>query len=212
MNLFKKRSNISAIFICCLGVALNIFLSSIVSFFKHPLYLDTVGTVSVAMLGGYLPGVIVGFATNTIKNITDPTAVYYRVINVMIGFSAAFFAERKIHKKIPGVAAMVGTFTLLGGGVGSVIPWFVEGLAPDTEYFTGMIFGTGKISYFLSHVFSALITDFPDKLVSCILALLIVHFIPDRYKELVKVFSAENYSRRGSFLDIRQFSPSCRLS
>lgn len=186
MNLFKKRSNISAIFICCLGVALNIFLSSIVSFFKLPLYLDTVGTVSVAMLGGYLPGVIVGFATNTIKNITDPTAVYYRVINVMIGFSAAFFAERKIHKKIPGVAAMVGTFTLLGGGVGSVIPWFVEGLAPDTEYFTGMIFGTGKISYFLSHVFSALITDFPDKLVSCILALLIVHFIPDRYKELVK--------------------------
>ncbi len=186
MNLFKKRSNISAIFICCLGVALNILLSSIVSFFKLPLYLDTVGTVSVAMLGGYLPGVIVGFATNTIKSITDPTAVYYRVINVMIGFSAAFFAERKIHKKIPGVAAMVGTFTLLGGGVGSVIPWFVEGLAPDTEYFTGMIFGTGKVSYFLSHVFSALITDFPDKLVSCILALLIVHFIPDRYKELLK--------------------------
>lgn len=169
---------------CCLGIALNILLSSVVSYFKLPLYLDTVGTVSAAMLGGYLPGVIVGFATNTINSITDPTAVYYRVINVLIGFAAAFFAEKKIYKKIPGVAAMVGTFTLMGGGIGSVIPWFIEGLAPDTEFFTEMIFGTGRVSLFLSHVFSAVITDFPDKLVSCILALLIVHFIPDRYKEL----------------------------
>ncbi|OON86987.1 hypothetical protein BXO88_05440 [Oribacterium sp. C9] len=63
----RNRSNIMAIMLCILGVMLNLSLNYLVTVFKLPLYLDTVGTVAIAGMGGYLPGVLVGFCTNIIK-------------------------------------------------------------------------------------------------------------------------------------------------
>ena len=106
-NYIKKRTNITALFLCLAGVALNMLLSYIVSFFKLPLYLDTAGTVTVAMIGGYLPGVIVGFVSNIIKSIGDPSALYYGVLNVLIAFAASFFASTGLQKKVSGIIWMV---------------------------------------------------------------------------------------------------------
>ena len=76
-----KKQNISALLICLCGVALNMILNAAVVAMELPLYLDTVGTVAVAALGGYLPGAIVGFSTNIIKSISDPSSLYYGVLN-----------------------------------------------------------------------------------------------------------------------------------
>lgn len=186
MNLIKRRSNISALLLCAAGVALNIGLSALSSALSLPLYLDTVGTVIIAAAGGVLPGVFVGFATNTIKSLMDDSAMYYRVLNVLIALTAALFSKRGWHKKIRGAVAMVIVFTLIGGGLGSLIPWFMEGLKPDTESFTFMLYNTGYFSPLAAHVISAVITDFPDKLITCIIALFAVRIIPNEYKDLFR--------------------------
>ncbi len=173
-----RRSNITAIIICAAGIGLNLLLNAIVTGLNLPLYLDTVGTVAVAVMGGYLPGVIVGFATNMIKTISDPAALYYGVLNVLIAFSATFLADRGWHKKIQGMAGMVLVFTFIGGGLGSLIPWFMEGLSFDSESLSGLIYDAGVTSLGAAHVLSSLIMDLPDKIITVLLAILIVRFVP----------------------------------
>ena len=179
-NYIKKRTNITALFLCLAGVALNMLLSYIVSFFKLPLYLDTVGTVTVAVIGGYLPGVIVGFVTNIIKSIGDPSALYYGVLNVLIAFAASFFAGKGMHKKIGGIIGMILTFTVIGGGFGAIIPWFMDGISFDSESLSGLLYRTGYFNQGMSHLLSSIILDFPDKVITVLVSLGLVYIIPDR--------------------------------
>ena len=155
-------------------------LSYIVSFFKLPLYLDTVGTVTVAVIGGYLPGVIVGFVTNIIKSIGDPSALYYGVLNVLIAFAASFFAGKGMHKKIRGIIGMILTFTVIGGGFGAIIPWFMDGISFDSESLSGLLYRTGYFNQGMSHLLSSIILDFPDKVITVLVSLGLVYIIPDR--------------------------------
>ena len=52
----RKRMNVTALFFCAVGIALNLLLSAVAAALGLPLYLDTVGTITIALLGGYLPG------------------------------------------------------------------------------------------------------------------------------------------------------------
>ena len=180
MKLFKKQ-NIIALLFCVGGIMLNLLLGMTVSLLGLPLYMDTVGTVVVAAAGGYLPGVIVGFVTNIIKCIYDPASLHYGVLNVMIAFCTSWFARRKLIGKPFGIIAMVLTFTLIGGGLGSVIPWFVDGLTFDSESLAGAIYSTGYFGHEISYLLAGLITDLPDKVVSVALALVILYLIPKRF-------------------------------
>ena len=180
-NYIKKRTNITALFLCLAGVALNMLLSYIVSFFKLPLYLDTAGTVTVAMIGGYLPGVIVGFVSNIIKSIGDPSALYYGVLNVLIAFAASFFASKGMQKKVSGIIWMILTFTVIGGGFGALIPWFMNGISFDSESLSGLLYRTGYFNQGVSHLLSSIILDFPDKVITVLVSLGLVYIIPDRF-------------------------------
>ena len=96
----SKKQNLVALYMIVAGIAFNMTLSSVMTALGLPLYLDTVGTVIVAVLGGYLPGVIVGFATNLLKTISDPSSLYYGVLNVLIAFFAAFFWRTRLAQKM----------------------------------------------------------------------------------------------------------------
>ena len=177
------KQNIRALLFCFAGIVLNIQLGYLVSLLGLPLYLDTVGTVTVSVLGGYLPGVIVGFVTNVIKSITDPASLYYGVLNVLIAVAAAFLAERGYFKRIGGVIVSILMFTLIGGGLGALIPWYMEGLSFDSESLSGVLYQTGFFDLYMSHLISSLIMDLPDKAVTVILAVLIIRILPKKFHE-----------------------------
>ena len=178
---FYQKQNVSAAIICVAGVALNMLLSTVVSALGLPLYLDTVGSVVVAVLGGYLPGVIVGFVTNIMKSISDPSSLYYGVLNVLVAYTAAWMARRGWYKKPVGAVGMIFVFTMIGGGLGSLIPWFMEGLSFASESLSGVLYATGYFNLATSHLFSSIIMDLPDKTITVILALIIVFLIPQKY-------------------------------
>ncbi len=184
---FQKRSNIIAALMCAAGIALNMVLSSLVTALGLPIYLDTVGTVTIAVLGGYLPGVIVGFVTNIIKAFTDPSSMYYGVLNVLVALFAALLAHKGWHKKIAGIFGMVGVFALIGGGLGALIPWFMEGLSFDSESLRAIIYKTGTFNSEVSHLLSSLITDLPDKALTVAIAIFIVRLIPEKYHIIFKL-------------------------
>ena len=58
----------SGVLLIVLGILLNIVPNKLVGVFGLPLFLDCIGTILVAMLGGVFPAVLVGFTTNLVKS------------------------------------------------------------------------------------------------------------------------------------------------
>ena len=71
--------------------------------------------------------------------------------------------------------------------MGSLIPWFMEGLYFDSESLSGILYNTGFFGYGVSHVLSSIIMDIPDKVLTVLIALAILHFIPDRFSRYFRL-------------------------
>ncbi len=178
---YNKKKQLAALYIIAAGIVLNMMLSSIMSALGFPLHLDTVGTIAVAVMGGYLPGVIVGFTTNILKSITDPSSLYYGFLNVLIAVVASFCAGRGWLRRIRNVVGVVIVFTLIGGGLGALIPWFMEGLPFDSEPLKAMLIDSGFFGNTSAHFLSSIIMDLPDKVLSILLAYSVITLIPKRF-------------------------------
>ncbi len=175
---FRLKHNYITILLCIAGIALNLVLSGLSGKLGLPLYLDTVGSVTVAVLGGYLPGVIVGFATNLLKSIEDPSALYYGILNVLIALAASVFAKKRYFRNPLKILAVILTFTLIGGGLGTLIPMYLDGVSFDSESLAMHFYENGISVKGLAYLLANLVMDFFDKAVSVLLVLLMIHLIP----------------------------------
>lgn len=169
-----------------MGVVINMALNSLVSALDLPLYLDTVGTVLVAALGGYLPGVIVGFFTNAVKALSNPASLYYGTVNISIAFITPAFFSKGWHKKISGIIGMILLFTLIGGGLGALIPWLIEDISFDGEAVSSVIYETLHVSRGAAQLSASLIRDLPDKAITVLLVLAAVRLIPESSRHLFR--------------------------
>ncbi len=181
-DVFKKKQIMTALILCALGVGVNVLLSTIVSLFGLPIYLDTVGTIVVAVTGGYLPGVLVGFVTNLVKAISEPSSLYYGAMNVLIAVFASWLASKGLFKKIYGVIIFILASSVIGGVFAVLIPYFMEGVYSDSEVLSGILYETGFFSTEVSKILSCLITELPDKIVTTLLAIGIMKLIPAKVK------------------------------
>ncbi|MBR6328288.1 MAG: HD domain-containing protein [Lachnospiraceae bacterium] len=176
-----RRSNKRAIFICAAGIIINIAGSYLAGFLKLPLYLDSIGTVISAALGGILPGIITGLVTNALKVISDPTSVYYGVLNVLIAVITAEFVKRSLLKKLRGALLLIVTLALVGGGLGSVLTWFLYGFAGEgiTIPFVQKLYDTGAMGMFPAQLAGDFLIDLADKALTVVVLITVIHLIPD---------------------------------
>ncbi|MEE0027848.1 MAG: HD domain-containing protein [Atopobiaceae bacterium] len=121
----KRLTNAFVFVVGC--VLLNLAGSQLVSALSLPIYLDCVGTMLAAIFGGYVPSVLVGYFTNLVNSIFDPSSTFYAVINVLIAIFATYFAQRGWFKSLPKAVASVFVFAMLGGGLASVLTWCLYG-------------------------------------------------------------------------------------
>ena len=176
------RHNLITLGLCLVGVTINLLLSFAAGWLELPLYLDTVGTVSASVMGGYLPGMLVGFITNIFKSFSDPSSLYYGVLNVMIALAAAVMTKFGWFRKPVKTIFAVCIFALIGGGIGSLIPWFLEGVSFDSESFAAALHETGMFGVEAAHMLSGIIMDLLDKAISVLLVLLIIRLLPKRVR------------------------------
>lgn len=182
-----RKKNTNALLCCIVGVAINLIFSNLAKLSGFPVYLDTVGTILSAVLGGYLPGVIVGFTTNLLKGITDITSIYYGVLNVIIAVCTAFFAKKGLLKKVSGILLTLIILTLIGGGLGTLLPWCMDELTFDAESLGAKIYSTGHFSTDISQLIANLITDFMDKFLTLLFVYIINKVIPDNIKQTFRI-------------------------
>ena len=181
-NSIKKarKSNYLGLVICALGIMINLLLRTAVSFFDLPIFLDSVGTIAVAVMCGYLPGILVGFFTMIIKSISDSSLIYYGITDILIALVAAWFAKTGRTKSVSGVLTMIAALALIGGGIDLLIPWLIDGLESKSEVLSNAIYAKGFFSIGSSKIASNLILNFADKSVSAFVGLIIVNLVPKK--------------------------------
>ena len=131
----KKRTGqekaIWGILLCAAGVGFNLLGAGIAQKTSIPLFLDAIGTVFTAALGGYLPGILVGLVTNLLKGIFDPSAVYYGILNVLIAICTTYFTRKGYLKRPLGIIICILLLAVVGGGHGAILSWLIYGVAAN---------------------------------------------------------------------------------
>ena len=77
-RLLKTWTSLFCVTAVC--ILLNLLGSKLNGALGLPLYLDNIGTILAALLGGYIPCVTVGFMSNLIGGLSDSVTMYYCII------------------------------------------------------------------------------------------------------------------------------------
>ena len=100
--------------LCAVALLINVAGDRLVGLLKLPLYLDNIGSALAAALGGYIPGIVVGFFTNLITGLRDYNNTYFGSLTVLIAISSAWFARRGYYDKPWKLPVIAITFALIG--------------------------------------------------------------------------------------------------
>ncbi|MBQ3715055.1 MAG: HD domain-containing protein [Fibrobacter sp.] len=127
VSLSKSKQLLFAVGLIVVALLANIIPAKIALALGIPVYLDCIGTIVAAMLGGTLPAVIVGFFSNTIDSFSNWETLYYGLISILIGVATALFQQYGFFKKITKICIAIVTFAMLGGVLGSILTYFLYG-------------------------------------------------------------------------------------
>ncbi len=182
----KRKTKKSWIAGLILGsILLNIGISQAASSAGLALYLDSIGTVIASIFGGFLPGILVGFITNLIKTIFDPSSIYYGLINVLIAVFAAFFASHGWFKSILKIFVPIVATGIFVGGLSSILTWALYGFATEgiSAELASTIYNNTFFSMFGSQLSADILIDLVDKLITFYVAFAIYKLIPKKISE-----------------------------
>ena len=177
-----RRSFVNTLVLCALAVAVNILGGYIAAWTGAPLYLDSVGTIYSAAIGGFMPGIIVGFATNVIKCFMDIESIYYGILNMLIAVTTAYFAHKGFFKKTFKPLLVIPVLALITAIPDALLTWFfsnfnVGGYGESlASYLWHNTFLNGLSSQFISD----LLIELADKAISVVAVIIFIKLTPKR--------------------------------
>ena len=188
----KRNPFLTCLLLCAIGIAVNILLSRLAALLHIPLYLDCVGTVLIAVVGGYLPGMLTGFLTNVLLGLFngDPNTIYYGVLSVLIAALAAYLSRKDWFRSFGKALCSVPLFALIGGGLGSILTFGLYGLDFGEELSASLahfFYDSGLKSIFWAQLFGDLLIDLADKCLVVILVCLLLRLIPAAWQQNLRL-------------------------
>lgn len=168
---------------CSLAVAINIILGNITSALKLPLYLDTLGTVLMAVYFGPWHGAAVGGLSNFISSmLTNPKALPFLLVNVVIGLLVGFVAKKyKFDLKTALITGLILSFVapLIGTPIGI---WVYGGLTGTVSDFLVLWLKKSGTNIFAASFITKVGNNLIDKIGTCLVAYFILSRLPSQYK------------------------------
>ena len=167
----QEKNFPSPILICVAAVALNLFGMFVAKSFELSLYLDTVGTVLIAMMSGYVPGIVVGFATHFLASFADETQMYYCSVSIFIAIYTTFLARRGVFrnffKTLTTIPVLAFIATILSEFIGKFL------------FCTGVVQALGEIQTQFVTIF---LQELADKGLTIIAAFALLKIFPSQIK------------------------------
>ena len=186
-SMSKSRQVLWALGLIFAAFLINIIPSKLALYFELPIFADSIGTILAAMIGGTLPAVIVGFFSNAFNGISDITTLYYGIISILIGVTATLFQQRGFFRSALKACIAVVVFALLGGGLGSILTYFLygydfgEGISAP---FSTAIYHNLGFSKFFAQLTADFVIDIIDKAIVVGIAIIAHRKIPLWIKHL----------------------------
>jgi len=191
----KSDFSLLAMLLIPIAVAVNFVGGQLAINLKLPFYLDTIGTILVAMLCGPWVGAVAGLVTNLVLGISDPIYFPYAIVNIALGLVTGFLARNKFFSTwwkwvisiicmslISILTAAPITVLMFGGMTGS-----------GTSLITATMLATGA-NIWQAVISTELIFTALDRIISILLTYLVIRVIPSR--TLVKYSCGENYIKK----------------
>ncbi|MCI0397210.1 MAG: ECF transporter S component [Chloroflexi bacterium] len=186
MERIKQDFNTLTIVMIPVAIAINIAIGQLIFALKIPLYLDSIGTVLVAVLAGPWVGALTGLLSNLVWGLSGLNVTYapFATVAAIIGLVAGLFAEIGWFRRWWRVA-IAGLITgliaaIVSAPISAYVFGGVTGAGTDAvvAIFRGMGFGI------LPAAFAQGVTSDPlDKLVTFLVVWLIVRGLPARFRD-----------------------------
>ena len=161
------------------GVALNVLGGLAVDFLKLPIFLDTAGTMLVAVVAGPWWGALTGGLSNLLLSFWIPDDLWFGLANASVGITVGYIVRARGFKDYltPLISGL--TAGVIASLVGTLVASFVFGeVAGDT---TGVIAaGLGSFSdrVLTPSLVPVLLTNAIDKLISVYLVFYLTRALP----------------------------------
>ena len=183
-----------------LGAALNVSIGYLVGLLKLPLYLDSIGTILISALCGWMYGIVVGFAALIILALTTaPTVIAYAGTVVIIAVLSDSFARIGFLRRT-WITIIGGILLGLGAAAAStpVTAFLYGGVSlAGADAITTFFKATG-MPLWKSVLLGSLVTDPADKLITSLICLGLIKSLPPRILErmIKKEFRSQNPESR----------------
>lgn len=188
----KSDFTMFALLLIPVAVAVNFVGGQLAINLKLPFYLDTIGTILIAMLCGPWVGAVAGLLTNLAIGITNPIFLAFAIVNVALGLVTGFLARAKFFNVWWKWIISVLCMSLVSILISTPIAVLVFGGVTDsgTSLVIATLLASGADIW--SAVFGTeLIFTAVDRVISILLTYLVIKVIPAR--TLVKLPCGENY-------------------
>jgi energy-coupling factor transport system substrate-specific component len=151
---------------------------------RLPLWLNCIGSMLVGIVAGPWAGLVTGVLTNVVAAFTieGPTSLFFAHVNGAIGLVAGFLAMRGMFKTtVKGVISgfILALVNLVTSAPVAVIV-FGGITAGGGSVLTAVLLASGQ-SIWKSVITSSLLTDTADKILSAVVAYLVIRSLPKKY-------------------------------
>lgn len=170
-----------AVIVSC--AALNLAIGAIVSVLKLPFYLDSIGTVLAAYLGGPWVGIATGILGTLVGSLYIPTLWAYSLTAVAIAvYTVVMIRFGFLKKLLPTILAGLGLGIVTAIFSAPVTAFVFGGISlAGADAVTALIAATGK-NIAQSVVLGGLATDPLDKLFTSLIAFAVIRRLPTAWR------------------------------
>jgi energy-coupling factor transport system substrate-specific component len=172
-----------------IGVGINIVVGSIVQTLRLPLFLDTIGTMLVALLAGPWVAVVAGVLTNVILGFTvGPQLIPFALVNIAVALVVGYLAQYGWFRidntfeywRLIAIGIFLGIVNTLVSTPLAV--YLFGGLTGNGQDIITTVFLATGFSLWTSVFLSSLIIGgIIDKTASIIIAYFVAQSVPNRY-------------------------------
>lgn len=179
----KKDFSTVTLVLIPVAIAINVVIGQIVVLLKLPVFLDSIGTVLVAVLAGPWAGALTGTLSNIIWGLTvDPNAFPWFPVALFIGLVAGICANYGLFKSWWKVVITGFIIALTAAIVSTPIGVYLYGgiTASGSSFITAYLLATGR-GIFEAVISTNFIVEPIDKIATALLAWLIIKGLSARY-------------------------------
>lgn len=171
--------------IIAMAIVLNVFGGQIALILKLPIYLDSIGTIMIAILYGPLYGIIPPLLYGVVMGCTvDIYSLYFMPVGIILGLTtglAARYFSLKGWRVIPGALLITIPGTIASSIITAVL---FGGITSSGSTVIVQVLNKAGLGLTQSVFIVQILTDYLDRLLSLVLVAYLLHVIPSRlYRE-----------------------------